>query len=63
MIKWVHEICWIAIVLVLRSMEDKCIFSSLAFMKDKLHNQLGQHLNTTIHIFVEELFIQKNVPY
>jgi hypothetical protein len=38
-------------------------FSTLAIMKDKLHNQFGPHLDTTIHMFAQEFFTHKNFPY
>jgi hypothetical protein len=42
----------IIVVYVHGSMEDDCIFSTLAFKKDKWCNQLGPHLNMIVRMFV-----------
>jgi hypothetical protein len=38
-------------VLVLGYVKDEWTFSMLAFMKDKLHNKLGSHLDTIVRMF------------
>jgi hypothetical protein len=45
------------------AVEDEQFFFTLAFMKDKLHNRLGLHLDTTICMFPQEFYIQKSFPY
>jgi hypothetical protein len=35
----------------------------LAFMKDKLRNKLGLHLDTCIYMFAQKFYIQKKFPY
>jgi hypothetical protein len=52
----------IMIVLVLESIEDKRTFSTFAFMKDKLHNRLGPHLDTVVPMFAQEFYTQKKLP-
>jgi hypothetical protein len=42
----------ITIVLVLGFVNDEHTFSIILFMKDKLQNQLNQHLNTINHVHV-----------
>ncbi len=37
----------------------KKTFSTLSFMKSKLHNQLAKHLNMTIHVFAQDFFIKE----
>ncbi len=41
------------------SMEDEGIFSTLAFMKDKLCNWLGPHLNLIVHMFAQSFSRRK----
>ncbi len=36
----------------------KLTFSMFAFMKDKLCNRLGLHLDTTIHMFAQKFYTQ-----
>jgi len=51
------------VVLVLEFIEDEQTFSILAFMKDKLRNKLGLHLDTIVHMFAQEFYTQENFPY
>jgi hypothetical protein len=51
------------IVLVFKFVKDKCIFSTIVFIKDKLQNWLNQHLDTIMCIFTQELCTQKKFPY
>lgn len=53
----------ITIVLLRGFMEDEHIFSIFGFMKDKLHNRLGYHLNTIVYMFTHKFFIQNSFPY
>ncbi len=41
------------VVLVFKCVEDEQTFFTLAFMKDKLCNQLGPHLNTIVYMFAQ----------
>ncbi len=50
-------------VLVLESIEDEQTFSILTFMKDKLRNKLGLHLDTIVRMFAQEFYTQENFPY
>ncbi len=50
-------------VLVFESIEDEQTFSTLTFMKDKLHNKLGLHLDTIVCMFAQEFYTQENFPY
>jgi hypothetical protein len=34
-----------------------------AFMKDKLRNRLGPHLDTIVPMFAQEFYPQENFPY
>ncbi len=52
----------LAMVFVLRFVEDEQTFSMLAFMKDKLHNKLGLHLDKTIHMFAQEFYTLESFP-
>jgi hypothetical protein len=35
----------------------------LAFIKDKLCNRLGPHLDTIVYMFAQEFYIQSNLFY
>jgi hypothetical protein len=53
-IQWLNEylkLVDITVVLVLGYVKEERTFSTLAFMKDKLHNKLGPHLDTIVHMF------------
>ncbi len=43
--------------------EDEQTFSTLAFMKDKLCNKLGMHLDTIILMFAQKFYTQESFPY
>jgi len=51
------------VVSMLGSIEDEQTFFMHAFMKDKLHNKLGLHLDTIVCMFAQEFFTQKKFPY
>jgi hypothetical protein len=53
----------IAVVSMLGFVEDEQTFSTLAFMKDKLCNKLGLHLDTIICMFAQKFCIQESFPY
>ncbi len=48
---------------MLGSVEDERTVFLHAFMKDKLHNKLGLHLDTIVCMFAQEFFTQKRFPY
>jgi hypothetical protein len=56
---WVAKLAKIVMVSILRSMEDECTFSMLAFMKNKLHNRLGTNLDTIVRMFAHNLIHMK----
>jgi hypothetical protein len=43
--------------------ENEWTFSMLAFMKDKLRNRLGLHLDTAIRMFTQEFYTQESFSY
>jgi hypothetical protein len=53
----------IAVIAVLGSVEDERTFSMLKFMKSKLWNRLGGHLNTTMCMFSQGFYNQETFPY
>jgi hypothetical protein len=57
------KIADIAVNVVLGSVEDERTFSTLGFMKNKLHNRLGGHLNICVKLFSQPFFTQGNFPY
>ncbi len=44
-------------------MEDEQTFSTLTFKKSKSQNQLTKHLDITICMFVQKVFIKKKFPF
>jgi hypothetical protein len=53
----------IAVTAVLGSVEDERTFSTLAFMKSKLRNCLGSHLDTAVKMFSQPFYNQESFPY
>jgi len=53
----------IEVVLMLGFVEDEQTFSTIAFMKDKLCNKLGLHLDTIIRMFAQKFCTQEIFPY
>jgi hypothetical protein len=49
-------------VLVLRFVKDEHTFSIIVFMKDKLQNQLNQHLYTIMCMFVQRVNFTYKMP-
>jgi hypothetical protein len=47
----------ITLVSMLGFVEDEWTFSMFAFMKDKLCNRLGLHLDTIVRMFAQKLYI------
>jgi hypothetical protein len=61
--QWLNEYLKLAVVSMLKFVKDERTFSMLAFTKDKLCNKLGLHLDTTIHMFAQEFYVQESFPY
>jgi hypothetical protein len=53
----------IAVTVVLDSVEDERTFSTLGFVKSKLCNHLGSHLDTTVKLFLQPFNKQETFPY
>jgi hypothetical protein len=53
----------IVVVSMLGFVEDEQTFSTLAFMKDKLRNRLGLHLDTTLYMFAQKFYTQESFHY
>jgi hypothetical protein len=47
----------LTIVQVISNVEDERTFSTLIFMKSKLHNQFIRHLDIAIYMFAQDIFI------
>ena len=57
------KIVEVAVVAVLRSVEDKRTFNMLSYMKNKLRNHLNVHLPLVVSIHVQEFYTLMNFPY
>ncbi len=57
------QLAKLVIVQVINSVEDERTFSTLTFMKSKLHNRLVGHLDIAICMFVEKKFTEKTYPF
>jgi hypothetical protein len=53
----------IAITVVLGSIEDERTFSNLAFIKNKVRNRLGGHLDTTVRMYSQGFYDLQSFPY
>ena len=53
----------IATILVLGSVEDKRMFSTLSFMKDKLRNRLQTHLLLVVSMHAQNFYDITTFPY
>jgi hypothetical protein len=53
----------IAITAVLGSVEDERTFSNLAFVKNKVRNRLGGHLDTTVKMYSQGFYDLQSFPY
>ncbi len=47
--------------IIVVSMLYEYTFSMFTFMKDKLCNRLGLHLDTTVHMFAQKFYIQHTI--
>jgi len=56
------KVAEIAICAVLGSVEDERTFSTLSFMKSKLRNRLGGHVDTCVKLFSQEFFTLETFP-
>ena len=66
LLNWLSEfikVAEIAITAVLGSVEDEWMFSNLAFIKSKLRNRLGVHLDTCVRLFSQGFYSQDTFPY
>ena len=59
----VFKLAEIAMCAVLGSVEDERTFSSLGFMKSKVRNRLGGHLNAVVKMFSQPFYTQADSPY
>ncbi len=57
-----YEVGWDSCFNVFEYVKDEHNFSIIAFMKIKLCNELRQHLDTIICMFVQELFYSWEFP-
>jgi DNA primase large subunit len=57
------KVAEIAVTAVLGSIEDEWTFSTLGFMKSKLQNRLGGHLDICVKFFSQPFFTLANFPY
>ena len=48
---------------VFRSAEDEKAFSNLAFVKNKVRNWLGGHLDTTVRMHSQGFYDLQSFPY
>ena len=57
------KVAEIAITVVLDSVKDEHTFSNLAFIKSKLRNKLGVHLDACVRLFSQGFYSQDTFPY
>jgi hypothetical protein len=53
----------IAIVMVVRSVEDERTISTITFMESKLCNHLTTHLNLVVWIYAQNVYKLENFPF
>ncbi len=53
----------LAMVQIISNMEDEKCFSTLTFMKSKLHNKLITHLPIVVCMFAQQFYALENFPY
>jgi hypothetical protein len=51
------------VVHVLGSVQDERCFSTLSFLKSKLHNSLDQHLELVVGMYLQQLYTLQDFPY
>ena len=56
------KVAEIAVAVVLGSVEDERTFSTLSFMKSKLRNRLGGHVDTCVKLFSQSFFTLETFP-
>jgi len=52
-----------AMVHVIRSVEDERLFSSLGFLKSKLRSKLDEHIEVVVGMYSQRVFDLENFPY
>ncbi len=57
------ELVKLAMVHIIGIVEDERCFSTLAFLKSKLHNKFNIHLLIVVHMFAQQLYTLENFPY
>lgn len=57
------KIVELATVAVVGLVEDERTFSNVAWMKNKVKNMLGDHLDYSICMFLEDFYSITNFPY
>ncbi len=53
----------LVIVVVIGSVEDKCMFFTFTFVGPKLRNQLTTHLDLIVKMYMQESFKLENFPF
>ena len=56
------KVAEIVVAAVLGSVEDERTFSTLSFMKSKLRNRLGGHMDTCVNLFSQSFFTLETFP-
>jgi hypothetical protein len=51
------------VVMILGSAEDEHCFSTLSFLKSKLHNRLIKHLDWVVRMFAQEHYTLNSFPF
>lgn len=54
------KVAEVAITAVLGNVEDERTFSTLSFMKSKVRNRLGGHLDACVKLYAQEFFTMEN---
>ncbi len=57
------KVAKLVVVQIMGSIEDESIVSTLTFMKTKLQNQLCEHLDLVVWMFVQPLYTINTFPY
>lgn len=60
--KWL-KLAEIAIVTMMGSMEDERLFSNFSFIKNKLWNRLGPHLECMVRMYTQRFFTLQDFPF
>jgi hypothetical protein len=51
------------VAMILGSVYDECCFSTLSFLKSKLHSRLTKHLDLFVMMFAQEHYILDSFPF